>query len=450
MRDLKKLNPLYFLFVGATGIQTLFFFYFAKDLRPIADDYCMAYYAGLGFWDSFQTWYTTRISDIVAILANYYLVGFPLLILPYTLASVITLFFAILMISILISYLIIGRIYYKNFLIFFSITTVAYLSFWTSNTFFSDGVDYIKFKNMALHWQNINSQYIFLSALMSLILVKILKNVKTSKFNSVLILLLGFLSGTFGLLIVLTAISLLILFAIYAAIKKETNKFSRILIFASGLVPGFLFSFLSPGNQARSRQLGNEDLSSKLDYFYLFNWTFPKALIEWVDGFLQIGSLMVLVFGIILGIFSDHFNSKLAKYNYFENILIFFSLSVISSFLSQLSEAFAYEAFWHLAVPYLYIFVFLFIFGFYVGEKLKVTSFDINGFALAASLGLILGLSGLSIYKASNEIVERKHLWQSGPAPLLGMLDIENKEDWVFYCWMGVKELKGYPNRENF
>jgi hypothetical protein len=30
------------------------------------------------------------------------------------------------------------------------------------------------------------------------------------------------------------------------------------------------------------------------------------------------------------------------------------------------------------------------------------------------------------------------------------MSDIENKEDWVFSCWMDMKKYKGYPDRENF
>jgi len=450
MQEVKKHNLLYYLFIGISTVQTVYFFFFARNLRPIADDYCMAFYAGLGFWGSFQAWYTTWISDVFAVLTNYFLVGLPLITVPYILASVITVFFAILMISILSSYLLVGKHNLKNVFTIFPVITISFLSFWISKTIITDDLNFIKLKNMILHWQNINSQYIFLSALMALILVTIIKKPIVTKSIWILVLLLGFLTGTFGVLIVLTSFSLLFIFFMYAAFLKDKNKLLRIFLFMAGLTSGLIFAYFSPGTQSRSKLLGNEDLVSSLDILYLFNWTFPAALIEWSGGFLQVGALVVLAFGIILGIFSQNLNSRISVRELSENMFIFFSLSLIAAILSQLSEAFAYEAFWHLAVPYLFIYIFLILSGYYLGNQIKNSAILNNGIVLAVGLGLVLGISGLNVYKASAEISERKELWQVGPAPVLGMSDIENKDDWVFSCWMGMKEYKGYPDRENF
>jgi hypothetical protein len=218
----------------------------------------------------------------------------------------------------------------------------------------------------------------------------------------------------------------------------------------TGLILGLLFVYFSPGTQSRSKLLGNEDLVSSLDIVYLFKWTFPTALIEWSGGFLQVGAIVVIIFGTFLGIFSHNLNSTINNRDILENMFIFISLSLIAAVLSQLSEAFSYQAFWHLAIPYFFICIFLLIFGYYLGNKFKGAKLLENGVVVAVLLGLVLGVSGLNIYKASVEITERKSLWQVGPGSVLGMSDIENKEDWVFSCWMDMKKYKGYPDRENF
>ena len=450
MYEVKRHNFLYFFFIGIITAQTIYFFFVARKLRPISDDYCLGSLAGLRFSGSFSYWYTNWTGDIFAIVVNYILIGFPLINLPYAFASVITLFFALLMISILITYLLIGNLFSKSIIFLFPLATVTFLSFWISTTTFTDNTNFIKLTNMILHWQNINSFYIFSSSLMALILVLIIRNKITNKVFWFLIFALGFLGGTFGIVVVLTSLSLLSIYLMYAIFQKDKNKISRIFIFMSGLAAGFIFAYFSPGAQARSKLLGNEDLSSSIDILYLFNWTFPAALIEWSEGFLQVGAIIVLAFGIILGIFSQNLSSKVSVEDLLENMFIFFSLSLLAAILSQLSEAFAYEAFWHLASPYLFIYIFLILTGYYLGNKIKNTKWLENGVVLAAGLGLVLGISGLNVYKASVEISERKDRWQVGPAPVLGISDIENKEDWIFPCWMGMKEYKGYPDRENF
>ena len=450
MQDSKKFNFLYYFFIIGTAVQSIYFFFFARNLRPIADDYCHAYYAGLGFWGSFQAWFMTWTSDIFVIIINYFLLGFPLVALPYTFASMITLVFAITMTSVLIAYLTVRTLKVSSFLILMSVVTVSFISFWSAGDSLALTSEFSKLKNMILHWQIINSQYIFLSSLMALILILVIRRSINNKVYWVLVLPLGFLVGTFGVVTVLTSLSFLFIYLIFAIFRKDKNKIYRISVFMSGEIAGFIFAYFSPGTQARSKLLGNEDLTSSLDILYLFNWTFPAALTEWAGGFLQIGALVVLAFGIILGIFSQNLNSKVSNNDLRENMFIFFSLSLIAAILSQLSEAFAYEAFWHLAVPYLFIYIFLILGGYYLGNKAKNIKWLDNGLVLAVGLGLTLGISSLNVYKASEEISERKDRWQVGPAPVLGISDIENKEDWIFSCWMGMKEYKGYPDRENF
>ena len=445
-----KLKPLFLTLLVISSSQALYFLFNSRNLRPIADDYCHAAYAGLGFWSSFQAWYTTWASDVFAVIVNYLLMGFPIIYFPYSIASAVTIFSATVMITFLLYYLLFKNLKIFSIIIFYPIVLMSFLSFWVTNTIFFKETIFKNLSSMILHWQNINSQYTFLAALLVLIIFFLLKTVSSQKYHWLLIFLLGFLSGTFGIVLVLTVFSVLVLYLIKPYLLRDKNLFLRIILFSTGLALGLLFSYFSPGSQARAKILENNPNRIGLDFVALVNWTFPTAVIEWLQGILHFGSLVVVLFGLLAGFLSSHIALRRSFKELAESALTLFILSLFAAVLSQLSEAFTYVAFWHLVIPYLFIYFSLFLFSFLAGMQLD-SKFSMNKYLFVSVLtGLALGVSGLGVHKAVTEINERKERWQVGPAPVSGISDIENKEDWIFSCWIEMKKYKGYPDRENF
>ena len=419
-----KLKPLFLSLIAISSLQALYFLFNSRNLRPIADDYCHATYAGLGFWESFNAWFTTWTSDVFAVLVNYLLLGFPLIFLPYSFASAITLFIATVMITILFSYILFKNFRLASILTIYPIVLISFLSFWITNTIFFKETSFINLSNMILHWQIINSQYTFLATLLVLIIFFLLKTRSSRKNHWLLIFLLGFLSGTFGIVLVLAVFSVLVLYLSKPYLLRDKNLFLRIILFSAGLVLGLMFSYFSPGTQARAKILENNPNRIGLDFIALVNWTFPTAVIEWLQGILHLGSLVVVLFGLLAGFFSSHIALRRSFKELGESALTLFILSFFAAVFSQLSEAFAYEAFWHLVIPYLFIYFLLFLFGFLAGMQLD-SKFSMNKYFLVSVLtGLALGVSGLGVHKAVTEINERKERWQVGPAPVSGISDI--------------------------
>jgi hypothetical protein len=226
---------------------------------------------------------------------------------------------------------------------------------------------------------------------------------------------------------------------------KQITKLWQLVYFSIGLSFGFIFDYLSPGSQTRSKILEGLPNEPILNLRMLLSWIFPTSLFEWVQGILQPGALVVIFFGIIIGYLSNYFVRTQQTNILLEHFFVFVLLSIISSILSQLSEIFAYEAFWHLVIPYLFIYLSLLILGFIFGNNLQFSkrfSYLILFLALVTFM-----ISSINLYKISNDIKTRNELWQVGAAPLPEMGDIEIEDGWINICWEEMVQFKGYPDR---
>lgn len=440
-----KSKFLFQVFLGVLFAQSIIFLFGLRLLRPIADDYCHAARAGLGFANYFNHWYFTWNSDVAAITINYFILGFPLVHFPYSLASIFTLATSLVALTLIISILLFQQIRFKVLIKLFPITVASYFSYWMSDNLFHKESLFKRLSNMILNWQTVNGYYVVLTCLLVSIILYLIKSELKIRYKWVLITLLGFFFGTSGFLLVATILLFNLIYIVRLFFFKQITKLWQLVYFSIGLSFGFIFDYLSPGSQTRSKILEGLPNEPILNLRMLLSWIFPTSLFEWVQGILQPGALVVIFFGIIIGYLSNYFVRTQQTNILLEHFFVFVLLSIISSILSQLSEIFAYEAFWHLVIPYLFIYLSLLILGFIFGNNLQFSkrfSYLILFLALVTFM-----ISSINLYKISNDIKTRNELWQVGAAPLPEMGDIEIEDGWINICWEEMVQFKGYPDR---
>jgi hypothetical protein len=214
-----------------------------------------------------------------------------------------------------------------------------------------------------------------------------------------------------------------------------------------GAVIGLLAAMLAPGTRARRDVLSQNPMIPDLDLLSLLEWTFPEALWEFMVAILGLGTVLVALFfgaiGLILS--ADTEISAFTKIKY-RSAQLFVFASLLSLF-SQLSEAFSYPAFWHLAPIYALVFLLTVYGSFFLGIRLGTgiqqrTRIFATIILIATQVAMVL-----SILKMGDEIAERYDTWSQGPAPLHQISDIELNPGWVWNCWKTIENFRELPDR---
>jgi hypothetical protein len=435
----------FYIYLTILVIFSAFVIYSLRGLRPIADDYCHAASGGQGLISYFNAYFFTWNSDIFALVVNYFVLAFPLATLPYSVASAATLFISIICVNLLNLILLFDKLIIKTFLQILPVTLLSYLGFWVTSKVFSQNSNFIDLSNMIIHWQTVNGFYVVLSSLSFFVLIFVASSRKISSNHFKLLFLMGLVIGTSGILLIFTIFLFNIIYMLFLFVTKASASFKRFRIFTLGLSLGMFITFISPGTRSRADALRGLWVSPELDLGVLFTWTFPLALFEWLQGVMHPGAMVAVTFGFTLGLLSKNFGSTMSITRLAHNFLIIFSLSIIASILSQLSEAFSYEAFWHLVIPYFLIFLMCFMLGFILGIVLISEIYFLAPLSIAVILSL--SISFLNISLIARDINDRKIVWQKGPASFGNIGDIEDKKGWIYICWKDMQAIKGYPDR---
>lgn len=215
-------------------------------------------------------------------------------------------------------------------------------------------------------------------------------------------------------------------------------------------------SQLSPGTQARSQVVAEVQDDLGVAHFELSDlfsrsielasWTFPRFLLEWAVAWGHIGTVVVISLlaatGYLMvksGLIIDRIQLRNAG-----AVLIF--LSLVTSFFNRLSEAFAYPSVYHQIWATSLVFIGSCALGLALGAKLA--SVELAG-SLKVLSGILLALVVLSaswsLSAMTNEIDSRLEAWETGPAPMPKMPDIEERAG----CWKELSELRDVPLRLN-
>ena len=458
---------LLYFFAPISTLAAIYLIWSSRNLRPIADDYWVAAMAKDGLLDAFQFWYITWGGDVFLTLLNTIFVGLPILHLPWSIAS--RLAFLIVFAGIFFS-LLKSLTHYlkftfarttKNYWILISavlLLLVSWVAFWWTDPSLvpTDSLVVnplpIQIPISAIVWQNVGIAYIFSSCLVLIAILSLLKSMRVNKGigskNLLLVLLLGLIVGTSGLVLAVSLVIASVLAIVVlstTASNGDSGRYRRLIyFFQSGTLFGILITYLSPGTQNRILVEASNPNQPEKNLIEIFSWVFPKGLWEWVSGLASVGSLIAFGCALLIGILASTLVGRQSLYQTGYLTLSLLAFSCLVSVISQLSEAFSYDAYWHQVSPRAILFISLSLFGCALG--LKVGWIGGDYVLVSCFAGLIAGFIAIgSVLYFAQYAEDRLAIWEVGPAPSFGIPDTE--EIWRNACYLEIKDYRGGPDR---
>ena len=425
----------------------------ASNLRPVADDYCLAGVANLGPIDYYRYWYTYFIGDLSTLTGNYFLIALPAVFLPYGIGTSVTFFACLILLSVTIVKFLNQKKTTRlhrllSFTMIFFFVYLSWIGYWftlgrgNSGDEISRGVagDMVFFGSI-MNWQAANINYVVLPCIALLIYSKMFTN-SFQNWNLLLVALLGFvIGGSFYVLgSVFIFLIMLQLFFNYVKFTDSTIRSFRneIIVLVLALV-SIASSYFSPGAQNR-RLSYPQDVSfasiGKTAIDGIFNWFstlyFPAILVTFL-----LGAALCRIFSAI-GI--NQFELDVTKF-----VVTPLILSILTFVVTKVSELFAYKAWWHELSSRTFLYIFTLTFGVYCMDQL-MTRFKLE-FSL---FELVIGSSAIfialySVKQSGDAITERKVRWEQGPAQVtLNMDPFDRETEWVDVCWRELEEKKKF------
>ncbi len=451
----KTINPIALLLTLFGAFSVFFAVALSLQLRPIADDYCWgATTANYGFWGALNHWITTWTGDYTGVLSTTLFTGVPLAILPFEAASATTFLITQSLLGILgflLYWLVAGSrapIPLPGILFGLLIPSL-WLVFWWSTSLGSMDQLNLQGPRSITHWQNINSGYVILLAV-ALIWLLLLLRLKVK--NRITLIINGFGIGVWlgGSGLVISLLGGLVAFSLLAlSIGSSRSGVSRNFVWLAGPwflsnTIGWLLAYTSSGTRARRAVLGERTLDAGV----FLDFIFPKAIIDWVEILVSPGTILVFVLVFIVGGLLRTTIEKEEERSGFKWSGAILLLSLILSIISQAASFFSYDAFWHVTPSATLIFVSITVFSLVCGRASKTW---LSAYSLwpRASILLVTVLISVGVLNTAFVDAQQRLLsWDSGPAPLTGMSDIEATGDWVDRCWRELGEFRDIPIRQ--
>lgn len=447
-----SINPIEGLLIAFSVLSVLFVSALSLQLRPMADDYCLASAtANYGFWGALINSFTTCCGDYAGMFSNILFVGIPVAFLTFEFASATTFLVTLALLGIVVSLLfgvVAGskELFPLRGILLGLMTPALWLVFWWATSLRSMNDFNLSGPRSIIHWQNINSGYVILVAV-PLIWILLLVRLKVQKRIALLIngAAIGIWVGGSGL--VLSLLGIVVAFTLLSLSFGSSRSFvSRNYLWLG--VPwfltntlGWLFAYTSPGTQARRAVLGETTLAAE----DLLEFVFPKAIIEWAQILVSLGTILIFVIAFTVGtLLKPSVDKKVGRSGFIWSGLLMFS-SLLINVISQSAAAFSYDAFWHTTSSATLIFVSLLVLGLTSGRASQAYLSTYNPWPGAVIL-LATGLISVFILNtAFVDAQQRLTAWDAGPAPLIGIADIDG--DWVDACWIELGEFRDTPKR---
>ena len=438
-----------FLHFALFSVATVINIINATNLRPLADDYCIAAGVADGPWRAFLQTYMSWSGDLVQILSSITTVGLPIYYFPYSVYGLVPVLLCSFMLSfatfILLSRTVGGELSNRVKLLgSYFFVTFLWPTYWTSQQAF-DQVPYLSLAlkaeeagNAALQWSTVISQYLLVPLLLFFIYLRA-TSVSNKRTRIIVFFFLGILLGLSGYALAVSVF----LFIVAKHFLNKNKKYGIDLAFSVGILLALTFSLNSAGARSRASSIGIESLG-QLD-LARFALRFTSELIA---STLNFGTITLFVCGFLLASKCTFFRPDVADYflvNFLKNSLIFL---VIYFATIKISEIFSYIAFWHLITFKAILFFVSLSLGLKSGliARSRQRFYSTNKFAIAATIFVLIAV-GLSSYTHSSELKTRAEKWQTGPAGVKGVADIDLENTWVVNCWRDLKKIKSSPDR---
>ena len=444
-------------YVFALAVFTFFMyeasllFSIVNNLRPVADDYCLAGSTDLGVFNYYTFWYTTFIADVTTLTGNYFLIALPAVYLPYGVGTSVTFIFCLITISIVvIKFLNIKISDWKKSTLFtvfvFFYSLLAWVSYWfvlgrgNSGNMISRGeAGDMVFFGAILNWQAANINYVILP-LLALLIFSGMFTERFARRNIILAFLAGIIIG--GSFYVTASVFLLLLtvhlvLEIARTDQFSVRKFRNVVVVIVATVISISFSYFSPG--ARKRSINYVQDVSIVDIVKtaaegIFTW-FSTLYLPAIAVTLVIGAIFYrLVRALNLG----EFNLQVQKF-----VLIPFSLSFITFVVTKVSELYAYKAWWHELSSRTFLFIAVFSFGIYLMQIADAYIPKQFTFLTLTIFATTIFIAVFALKQAESSIENRKIKWEVGPAQVTKDMDPFDRETpWVNECWIQLEQKR--------
>jgi hypothetical protein len=463
----------------AVGVALIIAF-FALRIRPIGDDYCQGSWAAQGLLNGVAAVYLSIAGDVTQMISNILVAGIPLVYLPWPLVSFSAFLIAwfSVMGAVVLIIKIFGRVKTKALLILAPIILVSWWSFWWSRasigtgpvrndlrggTTLDDATVWEIWSGVTrltaqwlTHSMNIQAAYVVVGSL-AVALFAFVSNGKAFRpvWRTTLAIIAGLAIGFSGPVLAASFAVTGMVLSIFP--KQDPARLERrwhfVLFFA---VTGFaaVVSNLSPGTRARSAVVAEMQDDLGVTHFELSElfprsielvaWVFPRFLLEWAVAWGHIGTVIVIfllaaaAFLLVkAGLTMDWVQLRNAG-----AVLIFMSL--VASFFNRVADGFAYPGVWHQIWATSLVFFGSCILGLALGAKLASVELA-DTLKVFGGISLILAVlaASWSLSVMTNQIDSRLEMWETGPAPLPKMPDIEERDR----CWKALSELRDVPPR---
>lgn len=462
--------------VGAAAIVA----FFALRIRPIGDDYCQGSWAAQGVFNGVTDVYLTWAGDITLMTLNILIAGMPLLYLPWPLVSFSAFLIAgfSVMGAVLLIIKIFGRVKTRALFILAPIILVSWWSFWWSRaslgtgpvrndlrggTTLDDATVWEIWSGVVrltaqwlTHSMQIQAGYVTAVSL-AVALFALVSNGKVYQPvpRATIAIIAGLATGFSGPVLAGSfALTGIVLSIFPRKVPAPSERRWHFVLFSVMTVLAAAVSNLSPGTRARSQLVAEMQADLGVTHFGLSEvfsrstelaaWIFPRFLLEWAVTWGHIGTIVVTALLAAVGflLVKCGFTVDPVQLQNVGGVLLL--MSFVTSFLNRVADGFAYPGVWHQIWATSLVFFGFCILGLAVGAKLASVelagTFKVLGGIL---LGLVVFVASWSLTVMTNEIDSRFEVWETGPAPMPKMPDIEEREG----CWKALSELRDVPPR---
>jgi len=391
--------------------------------------------------------------------SNLLFVGFPVLHLPWSVASAFTFIAAAASaVGVLWCIAFLGSHRFESsrqlgrltvFMV--PVSLIAWWGFWwVSASLSADEDDHALIAIGVTMWQNLNAAYVIVPSLLVagwLIVEKLRRTAGLTM--SLLYLLLGILAGFSGPVFAASAVIMIGTIAAASWLRTQTaltNRGTLWLMAIIGVVLGALVSHFSPGSQARRLALPNPQVNLEL-IFRLASEGIPSGFRDWWLAISSPGAITIVV--VLLGVsLLMTFQGWSPRVGYLINLGIgLLAFSLVMSLMNRMSEPFAYEAYWHLIAPRTIVWLALATLALSVGgwlASLGISAVTTPVTVLASAAGIVLIAASLATL--GSQVQARYLQWQTGPAPWAGAIsDIE--VPWIREAWQQLMTVRDGPPR---
>lgn len=434
-----------------------------RSLRPIADDYCLARWAGPGFGEAMTTVYATWSGDLVVTLSNILFVGLPLIELPWSLASLFPFALAGFLVALASTVLIwqasdpvwrsLGR-----YALATPVLMLTWWSYWWLPVRFGDpvspfeGVDTdVNLAASVTFWQNINSAYVIVTALWVVAAVALWRVYdRPLRLMSFAWLSVGVLLGLSGPVLAVSLSTLAVVFAgIQWVRRRQWFVAARLAMVVVGALIGVAISHFAPGTQSRLDLLTDAPIQSMNGPVELIFDSVQAGTQAWIGLLVGWASLSVLLTSLLLAVLLGSRSGSgqtRSTWTLMVSGVVMLAVGWTALVVTAMAESFAYRAYWHLVLPAVFNFMGLLLIAWGVENLLRQRS---GGAVPALAAGLGLGAIGFTLVSTADLTVairDRGEAWSRGVAPAGDIPDID-PSTYVYPCWTSLADFRPLPDR---